>query len=297
MIIKELLDLGLNQTFIDEVLNSKKYHKVVSDCYFDIRNPKNKEIALKLYEEYKIPNYKIAMLSGISEATNKKILTSYGFTNRGHRVGKNSDNTYFEHIDTPDKAYFLGFIYADGSVQDLSTETNDKKTLSLTITEGDRYLLQNFLRYSGIQATIYITHKEDPKPRAQINIHSCKLYDDLYSLGVKPNKSKKEIYLELPELSTQLIPHFIRGYFDGDGIAFSDKKLGFCGNKQVLEYIRKNLFAYIALDGNPQITYNESNRIYYLVFGVRDSSKIADFLYQDKQDLYLQRKYDIYRPM
>lgn len=297
MIIPELLKLGLEQDFIDKVLTSKKYNRTINPKYFDIRDENNKETALKLYEFYRVPNYKIAMLSGISEASCKTILTKYGFKNRGHRVGKNSEINYFENIDTPDKAYFLGFIFADGSIQDLSTSTNNKKTLSLTITKRDGYLLQTFLKYSGIKSTIYEIHKEDKNPRNQINIHSCKIYDDLYKWGVRPNKSKEGIILTIPTLPNDLISHFIRGYFDGDGIAYSDKKLGFCGNLQILQYIREQLYKKVELNGNPQIFYNKTNHIYYLTFGTRDAQKIATFLYQNKQDLYLQRKYDIYRPI
>lgn len=166
--IQELIDLGLSESFIEEALASKKYKKIISDHYFPIQE--QKDIALKLYEEYKIPIYKIAILSNVCEATCKKWLEKYGFSNRGHFTGKNSNNNYFENIDSFDKAYFLGFIFADGSVQDLSTKTNNRKTVSLTITQGDGYLLQKFLDYSKVDAKINITHKDDIKPRCQINI-------------------------------------------------------------------------------------------------------------------------------
>ena len=297
MIIQELLDKQIDKDFIEESLSLKKFKRLKTDIYFDIKDENNKELALKLYEEYKIPIYKIAVLSGVSEKTAKNYLTKYGFKNRGHKTGKNSENNYFENIDTPDKAYFLGFIFADGSVQDLSTETKERKTLSLTIMKEDGYLLQLFLNYSGIKTNIYTTHKDDKNPRNQINIWSCKIYNDLYKLGVKPNKSKKETFLTIPDIRSDLISHFIRGYFDGDGIAFSDQKIGFCGNLQILEFIRNQLFTKLKLNGNPQITFNEANHIYYLVFGKRDAKIISEFLYQDKKDLYLIRKYDIYRPL
>ena len=290
--IQELLDLGLSESFIEEVLTSKKYKRINSEKYFPI--DEQKEIALKLYEVYRIPNYKIAMLSGISEASSKKWLTSYGFKNRGHYTGKNSENNYFEEIDSFDKAYFLGFIFADGCVQDFSTDTNNRKSLSLVITEGDGYLLQKFLDYSKTQATIVTSHKEDSKPRKQIEIWSCKIYDDLFKLGVIPRKSKKETTLQIPNIREDLISHFIRGYFDGDGIGFSDGKLGFCGNLQILTYIKENISKFVQINGNPSITYNEVNHIYYLVYGKKDAQLIANFLYKDKNDLYLTRKYDIY---
>ncbi len=290
-----LLEYGLDPTFIDEVLNSKKYHKIITNHYIDYKDPNNAELLRQLYEEAKVPNYKIAMLCNTSEATCRKYLDKYGVNNRGHFCGQNSDCKYFQTIDTPDKAYFLGFIFADGSIVDETTATRNRKVLSLTITEGDGYLLQTFLRYSGIVSTIYTTHAKDEKPRVQINIHATKICEDLISHGCVPRKSLAQTEFTISGIPEALMPHFIRGYFDGDGIGFSDGKLGFCGHYTILSFIYEYLKTHIQLLSYPQITYNESNHIYYLVFGTQNAALIARCLYEDKRDLYLTRKYDIYR--
>ena len=99
----------------------------------------------------------------------------------------------------------------------------------------------------------------------------------------------------MPDIREDLISHFIRGYFDGDGIGYSDGKLGFCGNLQILTYIKEKIKQFVLIKGNPNIYFNDSNHIYYLTYGRNDSNLIANFLYKDKQDLFLQRKYNIYR--
>ena len=235
------------------------------------------------------------MLSGISDVTLKKDMVELGIKTKGHYVGKNSGCDYFKQIDTRQKAYYLGFIFADGSIVNLSTDTKNKKRLSLTITEGDKYLLQNFLQDSGIQAKIFLTHVKDKKPRCQININSTKIVEDLEKLGVQYNKSSKDKFWIIPNIPKKFIVDFIRGYFDGDGIAYSDGRLGFCGNKQILEYIKEYFNNFVK--GDPGINYNNFNHIYYLTYGKKDSTIIANIIYKNSENLRLERKYNIYRPL
>lgn len=183
-------------------------------------------------------------------------------------------------------------MFADGSV----VKSKSYYIVSMTITQQDDYILKNFLHYAKIETTIWTTHKEDVKPRSQINIYSKKMYDDLNALGCEQNKSSKE-NLKLPILDDTLIPHFIRGYFDGDGIAFSNGRLGFCGNKNILEYIN-NYFNKILQNNNVSITYNSSNNIYYLVYNKKAHiEQILNILYKDCDNLFLTRKYQKYRPL
>lgn len=106
--------------------------------------------------------------------------------------------------------------------------------VSLTITHTDRYLIEKFLEVSKIETPIYITHPTDKNPRCQINIGSKRMYEDLIRLGCVPNKSGQE-HLVMPEIPNHLKSHFIRGYYDGDGIAYKDLRLGFCGHYDILK--------------------------------------------------------------
>ena len=105
-LVNILQNLGLNEQFISEVLESKKYHRILSDKYIDPQN----SIIKNLYEEYHLPFYKIGMLCGVSDSTAKKYCMQLGVVNIGHQRGQNSDvDHFFSCIDTPEKAYFLGF--------------------------------------------------------------------------------------------------------------------------------------------------------------------------------------------
>lgn len=280
----------IDNKLIEEIIQAKKYYRILTNADF-LNIKENESIIYKLYEEANWPFYKIGMLCNVSDNTAKKYCLNAGVSNKGHARGKNSNNNYFEYIDTQDKAYFLGLIYADGSLVYHDTSY----IVSLTLTQSDNYIIQKFLDYAKIDTPIFTVHKEDPKPRSQINIKSKKIFNDLMSLGCLPNKSHAE-HLDLPCLSEEFLPHFIRGYFDGDGIAFSDGRLGFCGHLDIITLIKTVLDKVTSTNVN--ITFNKSNNIYYLVYNRQEEvSKIIDYIYKDKKDLFLERKYIKYRPL
>ena len=85
----------------------------------------------------------------------------------------------------------------------------------------------------------HISISEDLKSRFGLYIDSFKIYEDLYKLGVEENKSSKNIYF--PKIPKKYYSHFIRGYFDGDGIAYSKGYIGFCGSYTLLKQIHSIL--------------------------------------------------------
>lgn len=285
--MKNFLLKYFDEKLIDIVLNSKKYTRI----YGIVNSPlckKDKidiDIAIKLYIEYKLPIYKIAMLFGVSDVTLRTYFLNSHIELKGHKIGKNSDNKYFSNINSCDKAYFLGLIFADGSIK----SSNNKKNLSITLTETDSYILELFNEYANLNSNLFVSHKEDLKPRKGLSIHSSQIYDDLINLGVEENKSKK--LMTIPKIRKKLIPHFIRGYFDGDGIAKSNGYIGFCGDYNMLSFIKEELIKECNVNNN-KITFNKSNNIYYIQWSSKkDRNAIFNYLYKNKKDLYLKRKY------
>lgn len=69
--------------------------------------------------------------------------------------------------------------------------------------------------------------------------------------------------MNIPKIRKKLIPHFIRGFFDGDGIAKTNGYIGFCGDYNMLSFIKKELLKECNVNDN-MITYNKSNHIYYI---------------------------------
>jgi len=122
------------------------------------------------------------------------------------RIYKVNEN-YFEKIDTPEKAYVLGFFYADGY--------NNQKIGVLEFVQIKERL--DILEQIREQLLCNYNIKEYTSGKYTLNICSKKMSSDIANAGAVQNKSD---LLEFPSeqiISKELIPHFIRGYFDGDG--------------------------------------------------------------------------------
>lgn len=125
----------------------------------------------------------------------------------------------FEDIKTEVQAYLLGFYVADGSF-------NEKRnTITVKVTEEDKEIPELYKKYISPEARFVIekpfnmigtTGKEiHVKSVARIDIANKRLGASLISIGYGQRKTYKELHL--PKLSDDLMFHFIRGYFDGDG--------------------------------------------------------------------------------
>lgn len=126
---------------------------------------------------------------------------------------------YFKKIDSEEKAYWLGFIYADGSVREISQNCGELR-ISL-VTEGKKHLekLAKALNYSGFVSGPYTmkwSYKGVARTSEYWSLTLCEynFFKDLVNLGVVPNKT---YLVQFPNIPTDLHRHFIRGLFDGDG--------------------------------------------------------------------------------
>jgi transposase-like protein len=188
---------------------------------------------------------------------------------------------YFDVIDTEDKAYWLGWIMADGNV----SITNGQYSLKLHISLEDRVLIDSFLEFIGSTNKPRINTKNNKGGLAYyVSLTSVHMVKRLIELGVVPRKSGKEIIPD--DVPKELRKHFIRGYFDGDGITcVTDKNLrsGFIGSKQILEQIQKELNV-------SYVIFNASNsKAYYFTGGIQFSKKLYEYMYKDA-NLWLERK-------
>lgn len=134
------------------------------------------------------------------------------------------NENYFEKIDTASKAYWLGFIAADGSI---SKKTHGQNTFSLAIHEIEP--LEALKKDLETDKPIYIQdnskyqNKYSNKIGYRLTMVSNKMVSDLERHGIVEQKTFK---LKLPKLKEHLYSHFIRGYFDGDGSVFYTKARG-----------------------------------------------------------------------
>lgn len=124
-----------------------------------------------------------------------------------------SNSDYFESIDTEEKAYWLGFIFADGSI---SSEGSIRISL---VVEGKSHLekFKKAIGYTGlVRGPYHVSSKKKggEKTKYTLDHRNRKMATDLAALGAVPNKT---FLIKFPPIAKELRRHFIRGLFDGDG--------------------------------------------------------------------------------
>ncbi len=131
---------------------------------------------------------------------------------------------YFSSIDCPEKAYYLGLLYADGSVYSKKLKSSFDG-MKISLTESDSYILNilndNLMFSKPMSRYIYKNNKG--RPAIHLSVGSKKIPEDLIKLGCFPNKS---LTLEFPFFKffrKEYMPFFLRGYFDGDGCIYTMK--------------------------------------------------------------------------
>lgn len=203
---------------------------------------------------------------------------------------------YFEKIDTPNKAYFLGFIAADGCI----VHDENTKTLTITIHSKDRIILEKLRE--EIQAEHAIkninTKMSFDKSRNVNHVRfSISIFDFIKHIldkGIEPRKSltMPNIILNIPK---EFRDSFIIGYLDGDGCITSRKTIvlpsnsrtiSFKGSKDFLEGIVQHLEL-----TKYSLKQNKGQNIHTLYFCNQPDIRKILRCYQNS-DFYLQRKYE-----
>lgn len=129
----------------------------------------------------------------------------------------NFNEDYFNEINTEDKAYFLGLLYADGS--------NYNNVISLGLQEKDKYILELFKKYIEYEGNLYFRKSKNIKHSNQcrLDLRSIILSNKLSEIGCVPKKSLILTFPDKAIIPEIMINHFIRGYFDGDGSIYFSK--------------------------------------------------------------------------
>lgn len=236
------------------------------------------ETALKEYKSIK----NTARQFHVNEKTIARLCKDYDIQSSIGTQGARKhhcDETYFSIINTQEKAYWLGFIYADGCVY----RGTDKYSyrLQINLCSDDKNHLKTFL--NAIKGDYLIRDKiYKTSFISELKINSTALCQSLIKQGVTPRKS---LVCVLPHLNESLMRHFIRGYFDGDGcmthyrrnensrLAYSIKIVG---GLEMLDAIKEKLLCKTYL-------YQVRNTaVFSLETGSADSVQwIYNYFYQD----------------
>jgi hypothetical protein len=209
---------------------------------------------------------------------------------------------FFQKIDTEEKAYWLGFIYADGSV-------SDKGSLSINLSTKDRWHLEKFKKHISAEHPVRDgshIRKENKKMKMKagiqyysaICIHSGEMGEDLNKVGVFPRKSLSLDFPTNEQVPEELLNHFIRGYLDGDGyVCYRESfgngesvSVGFISSDIFCEKLSKFFSNKLNLNPKSIRAHERTSGISLLVYGGKmDFLKIRKYLY-DGATVWLERK-------
>lgn len=220
----------------------------------------------ELAQQYKVDEhsiYKILDKAGIKRQT-------------GYH--SNCDLTYFQVIDTPHKAYLLGFITADGAV------VND--ILSIEVHQDDIDVLNFAKEQINPLATLTPTRN-----CIKVTFGAKALSRDLAKYGIVQNKSKilKEVPLSL--IPKELLPFYFRGLIDGDGCIHKDGKISiYSGSEDFIRHVQQIL---VQEAGVKLLKIYKGTTFFITWTSKEDKEKLFHYLYDDlNATFYYKRKYN-----
>lgn len=252
--------------------------KFAVDEYINTEEPSLTKIAKK----YQLERHSIS-----------RRLKNLGIPVINHQNKLKFNNTVFDSIDTEEKAYWLGFIYADGCI----ASTGNTFELSLKVSDIEH--LNKFNKFiEGNSDKVKInkaTCKDKEFQRCRISLNDSHFKQRLVSLGCVP---KKSLILKFPDInifkSPDLVKHFIRGYWDGDGCLCYNKtypSVSIVGTEEVLV----NIMHYLPLTKSYKMHYKKGNSITAQVaINGKAAYLVASYLYKNST-IYLDRKYNKYK--
>jgi len=172
----------------------------------------NEDCAISLYKKYDNIT-KVARKLDVSPDVIRRILERNNIRLLNNLGGaKKFDKYYFDVVNTEVKAYFLGLLFADGSIRKIKGEDSFK--ISLGLTETDSYLVEKFKEVLKSEHKIQTYKCSSGTTQYRLAIHNKYFGESLVRAGLLPDKVK---YSRLPQLSEELTFHFLRGLLDGDG--------------------------------------------------------------------------------
>lgn len=196
------------------------------------------------------------------------------------------DDTYFDKLDTPDKAYFFGLLMADGCVS--RTRQGKIGIMSIALESSDRHILDEFREAicfsKHLKETFLIPFASSPNTRPQVllRVHNQHMAESLVQHGCVPRKTYGAEYPY--HLREDLHKHFIRGYFDGDGCIHIGRHAGgiqmtcrFVGSQGVLSGIKAILNKHLGVGGT---VVKKVNIAYSLAYsGNKQATALHDYFY------------------
>jgi len=281
------LKMGVSVGLISKKLRE---HKLIKKQSNYLSKEKKDEI-IKLYKSglsiRDIHKKGIASASAIG-----KIITPYSRDKSKSQLIKDTgkvNHYYFENLNK-ESAYILGLLFTDGSIR--------KDGYSVSLYSNDRYLCELLKEKTDSKHSIQIRKSRKNKDGSiskqgyVISLSSKKLVLSLEKWGLYANKT---FSMSFPNISRELLPHFIRGLIDGDGSIghYKDFAISFiCASKTFIESFREIVKNETGFSGS---MYTNKSGIITLKYSTNQAKKICEYIYNDSEGIRLERKYEKFK--
>jgi len=240
---------------------------------------------LKLYKEGNLSILKISSIFNVSSTSIIQMTQRKGLYKCRINRRKINSNA-FDKIDNESKAYWLGFLVADGCV------CNGRITFRLA---GKDYA--HLVKFRQFLKSTHLIKREDNHgyPSVCFSVTNRHIANSIRKLGIPKDKSHN---LEnFPDVPKHLRRHFLRGLFDGDG-CFNVMKIGnhrklrfiFISTIKMAKSVQKELMEECLLNKTKLYIPKHSLSSAYITYnGNKQLKRIYDYFYKDAT-VYLERK-------
>ena len=198
------------------------------------------------------------------------------------------DNNIYKNGWDTINAYIFGIIMSDGC---LSRTGRNKTAWTVRIGLNDYEMIEQLYKYMCVGSKIFQCGKQ-----YTLRYRNKEAIEFLMRYGLEPRKS---LTLKFPSLPREVLPSFIRGYFDGDGSIILQKTIYntyaqvtfTCGSLEFLTELQKTLLEVFNIksqiyDGG----HLDSHAMSLRITKRSEIDKFYSVIYKDA-DLYLERKY------
>lgn len=203
------------------------------------------------------------------------------------------NESFFDVIDTKEKAYILGYTLADGYI--------NRNTLEYGCALADKEILNFIASQLGeikVREDVYINQKTRRFPRARLSIGNKKLVQGILS---KINSKEEKTF---PRVKKELQHYVLLGLFDGDGcLTYGHRtdrnrlwqKVNFTASYKILNAIQKLLSK---LGITTSLHPKGKEKCFVLeIANLNDVIAILRYMYQDESFIVLHRKFNKYNAL
>lgn len=274
-------------SFVMKTIDRESYLNLINiiiDEY--INTPENDRSLTKLSRKY-----------GVKRQTISKYLKTRNIEVINYQNRCRINEHIFDIIDTDEKAYWLGFLYADGNISSIG----NRFEMNLSINDLDHMLkFKSFLNAENEIRFGENTLNGKKFKICRFSVRNKNLWNQLCNKGCIPCKT---LELKWPNESIftnkSLIYSFIRGYFDGDGtIGLYNSKHGHIFNLSIAgtSAFLLGIQNFLGITGciRNESTENKPSKVFTLHYSALKARKVARLLYENSS-IYLDRKYNIYK--